>query len=197
MDRGTQKTAPGYFEYVEAFRELIGVIVRIGALLPIGLVVAAFSTVHSLGWFKVPIVGVAFAAFLVIFSVFSFAWYRVAKKTKRPALLAAMVVCALLAVSFRTDWIVGIRYGSVDGEWSDTYTPPRSPFWLKPTPDQLLPGAKAWDHRFLYPAKDATWVGEASLEVNWLWMSARVLGYMIIPFAGISRILRLASRSGQ
>jgi hypothetical protein len=193
MDRGTQKVAPGFSDYIDAFREVISLwrqwALRVYSVLPFGFVLAAFRSLYREGWLVFPVVW----GILMILLALSFTWYRASKKARRPALLAGIFICAVFVICFRTDWIVLTRYDFMGRESFDFYLPPQSPFWLEPRPEQLLPGAKAWEvYRFFDFGKDWTPVREPWLEVSWLAVTFRLMAYTIIPYVGLSGVLRLA-----
>ena len=117
------------------------------------------------------------------------------KKVRWPALLAGIFVCAVSVSCFRTDWIVFTRCELMGRTSIDFYAPPRSPFWLEPSPEQSLPGAGSWeDYRFFDLAKDETLVGKPWLEVNWVAVILRMMVYTAVPYLGFSAILTLVQR---
>jgi hypothetical protein len=192
MDRGTQKVAPDFSDYVDAFRDVAGMgrqaALRIYALLPLGLVVGALRSLHTSGWLKFPGVWMLLSVLLAL----SCLWYRASLKARYPALLAGLVVCAASVICFSADWIVQTRYDFRGRGSMDFYVPQRSPLWREPRPEQLLPGAKSWeDDRFFDFGKDWIAVGKPWLEVNWLMVILRMMAYTSIPYVVFSGILVL------
>jgi hypothetical protein len=93
---------------------------------------------------------------------------------KRDAIL--LLILALLAWKFvRTDWIVSTNYAYGDTDYPPTehfevrtYTPPITPLWRPPRPQDIEPTATTWLHwEFFYMGGTGGPTEEPRLHINW------------------------------
>ena len=114
---------------------------------------------------------------------------------KRNAIL--LLLFALLAWKLvRTDWIVSTNYWYFDADPPPserievrTYTPPITPFWRPPRPQDIEPTATTWQHfEFFYIGGAGGPTEEPTLHINWSLLLIKlalgaVVGYLAIVIA--------------
>ena len=123
---------------------------------------------------------------------------------KRNAIL--FLLLTLLAWKLvRTDWIVSTNYWYYDSDPPPsehfevrTYTPPITPLWRPPRPQDIEPTATTWRHwEFFYMGGAGGPTEEPKLHINWPLLLIKlacgaVAGYLVIIIA-----FRLFTRRAQ
>src|SRR6478752_4660029 len=105
-----------------------------------------------------------------------------------PSLSLACILLGLASVwvVVRSDWIVKTDYVYMGQIGHQTYTPPVSPMWQPPHPQQLSSTATSWKHMdFFYIGGSGGPIEEPSLHINWALTVIKltfitVTGYWII-----------------
>lgn len=138
------------------------------------------------GWYSNPRIMVWFG--LAVGSALFIGWARLAKESLRIAALAGAFTVALVVAVVQVDRIVTVPHSWMGSHSVQTVAAPRSPLWRAPLPQEASAGMKSWSD--LFPAGGGGGpTGQARLEVNWSWNSARMFFYTAIPFLLASAVL--------
>ena len=148
----------------DSVRRLLGATI---AVVPFGCLFICDQSLRNEGWpvWRSPVYVGCFVSLLIG------AWFWARHfMCGRPLLRTcfSFLVLALIWIVVRTDWIVQTDYAFMNYRGLQTYTPPTSPLWHPPRPQDLSPTATSWQHwDFFYMGGGGGPTEKPHLRINW------------------------------